>query len=74
MQRLTVEACVAIRIHSETGNVRKHLGMTSEQSNHVFGDHHEWDPAFCNQPINQLNERSISHVGGRPGYKLPTEL
>ena len=26
------------------------------------------------QSINQLNERSISHVGGRPGYKLPTEL
>ena len=24
--------------------------------------------------INQLNERLISHVGGRPGYKLPTEL
>ena len=27
------------------------------------------------QSINQsAQERSISHVGGRPGYKLPTEL
>ena len=24
--------------------------------------------------INQLNERLISHVGGRLGYKLPTKL
>ena len=30
---------------------------------------------MINQSINQsINERSISHVGGRPGYKLLTEL
>ena len=33
----------------------------------------ETQSCYFNQ-INQLNERSISHVGGRPGYKLPTEL
>ena len=27
-----------------------------------------------NQSINQLNEHLIPHVGGRPGYKLQTEL
>ena len=26
------------------------------------------------ESINQLNERLISHVRGRPGYKLQTEL
>ena len=50
---------------------------TESPQAHTSMFHHYHIKAYSssiNQSINQLNERSIFHVGGHPGYKLPTEL
>ncbi len=47
MQRLTVGARVAIRMHSETGNIQQLRHDLRNGPTHVFGDHCECNPAFC---------------------------
>jgi len=47
MHRLTVGARVAIRMHSETGNIQQLRHDLRNGPNHVFGDHRECNPAFC---------------------------
>ena len=47
IQRLTVGARVAIRMHNKTGNVQQLRHDLRNAPNHVFGDHRKCNPAFC---------------------------
>ena len=61
MQRLTVGARVAIRMHSKTGNVQQLRHDLRNGANHVFGNHCECNPVFCKF---RSNNRCSSDVIG----------
>ena len=52
MQRLTVGARVAIKMLSKTGDVEQLRHDFRNGPNHVFGDHHACNPAFCKVALN----------------------
>ena len=55
IQRLTVGARVAIRMHSKTGNVQQLRQDLRNGPAHVFGDHSKCNSSFCTyQPDQQL--------------------
>ena len=47
MQRLTIGACLAIKMHSKAGNMRQLRHDLRNGPNHVFGDQSQCNPAFC---------------------------
>ena len=53
IQRLTVGARIAIRMHSKTKNVSQLRHDLRNGPNHVFGDHAHYNPAFCKTAVNR---------------------
>ena len=53
IQRLTVGARIAIRMHSKTKNVSQLRHDLRNGPNHVFGDHAHCNPVFCKAAVNR---------------------
>ena len=64
----------AIRMHKLAINWGKRNIMVISKKPTECNIEIEKHTVSINQLINQLNKRSIPHVGGCPGYKLLTEL
>ena len=60
MQRLTVGARLAIKMHSKTGNVTQLRHDLRNGPNHVFGDHSQCNPAFCKVATKENDDASNS--------------
>ena len=55
IQRLTVGARIAIRMHSTTNNVQQLRHDLRNGPAHVFGDHRNCNSQFCQQSVVQFN-------------------
>ena len=57
IQRLTIGARIAIRMHSQTGNVQQLRHDLRNGPNHVLGDHTKCNSAFCTRSTSSNTDR-----------------
>ena len=67
IQRLTVGAWIAIRMHSETGNVQQLRHDLRNGPAHVFGDHRKCNPHFCRHSAAEENASEINETDDSSG-------
>ena len=62
-QRLTVGACAAIKMHSKTDDKKQLCHDVRNSPNHMLGDLHTCNPAFCKVALNVTDDSSDCVVG-----------
>ena len=65
IQRITIGARLAIKMHSHTGNVKQLQHDLRNGVAHVFGQHSKCNPEFCKKSITVLTEET-SHADDEP--------